>query len=201
MTGEIINKASKAIQNWWLPLLLGIGLILLGFWVFRNPAGTLEGLALFFAIMLLVSSVASIIFSITNRDTLDGWGWNLAGGILELFIAVVLLNNPGVAVLALNFLIGFWVMFRGIMLISFATEMRDHQIQGWGWTLGGGILTAILAFCIFIDPLVGAISVAVLIGMALILAGILHVVVGLVLRKTKLRIREVRSDIREAFDN
>jgi len=193
MSTNVIQKTAKAINNWWLPLLLGLGLILLGIWVLRNPGGTLEGLAIFFSIMLLFSSAASIIFSITNRDVLDGWGWNLAGGILELFIAIVLLNNPNAAILAVNFLIGFWVMFRGILLISFATEMRDHHISNWGWTLAGGILTSILAFCIFIDPLVGAISVAFLIGAALILAGLLHVIISLVLRRTKLHIREARN--------
>jgi uncharacterized membrane protein HdeD (DUF308 family) len=191
MSTDVINKTRKAIQNWWLPILLGIGLILLGFWVFRNPEGTLEGLAIFFSIMLLFSGATSILFSLTNRHVLDGWGWNLAGGILELLIAVVLLNKPDIAVLTLNFIVGFWVMFRGIMLFSFSLEMNDRKIKGWGWPLAGGLLTSVLAFCIFIDPLVGAISVAALIGIALILAGLLNIAVGLILRKTKLAIRDL----------
>ena len=118
MTQNVLQGATKAVKNWWILALLGAGLILLGLWVFRNPGGTLLGLATFISIMLFFSSISSIVFALSNRETLQGWGRNLAGGILELLIAIVLLRNTLLAGLALNFLIGFCVMFTGINLIS-----------------------------------------------------------------------------------
>lgn len=190
-----LQATRSAVKNWWIPMLLGIGLILLGFWVFRNPGGTLLGLATFFTIMLFFSSVASIVFAVTNRETLQGWGWTLAGGILELMIAVVLLRNPALAGLALNFLLGFWVMFRGVTLVSLSFEMRDYQIPNWGWVLVGGILASILAFCILIDPLTGAVAIAVWTGLALIMAGLVNIFVSLMLRKVKLKVKDLKATI------
>ena len=195
MAQNIVQGATTAVKNWWLPLLLGIGLILLGFWVFRNPGGTLIGLATFFTFMLLFSAIVSIAFAISNREAMQGWGWNLAGGILELMLAIVLLRNPGLAGLALNFLLGFWVMFRGIALISFSFEMRDYRVENWGWILVGGILASILAFFILIDPLTGAVTIAVWTGLALVMAGLVNITIAMLLRKVKLKGREIKDAI------
>jgi len=193
MEHNVLKGAAKAVKNWWILALLGVCLILLGIWVFRNPGGTLLGLATFFSIMLFISSISSIVFAITNRETLQGWGRNLAGGILELLIAIVLLRNPLVAGLALNFLIGFWVMFRGINLISMSLELRNYGLPNWGWIFGGGLLASILAFFILIDPFAGAVTIAVWAGMSLIMAGAFNIFVALTLRRVKLKAGEIKD--------
>lgn len=193
MEHNVLRGAAKAVKNWWLLALLGICLVLLGFWVFRNPGGTLLGLATFFSIMLFISSISSIVFALTNRETMQGWGRNLAGGIFELLIAIVLLRNPLIAGLALNFLIGFWIMFRGINLISMGLELRNYGLENWGWVFGGGVLASILAFCILLDPLTGAVTVAVWAGMSLIMAGIFNIFVAMILRRVKLKAGEIKD--------
>ena len=195
MSQNIVQGARRAVNNWWAPMLIGAGLIALGIWVFRNPLGTLAGLAWVFTVMLLVSAISSILFAMTNREVLNGWGWTLAGGVLELLIAIVLLRNPQLAGLALNFLIGFWIMFRGITLTSMSMEMREYGVSGWGWILTGGILASLLAFCILLDIRAGAITIAVWAGMALIMAGIVHLFLGSILRKVKLRVRELKDQL------
>lgn len=192
-----LQTTRAAVKNWWIPLLLGIGLIALGFWVFRNPGGTLLGLATFFTIMLFFSAIISIVFAVSNRETLQGWGWTLAGGVLELMIAFVLLRNPALAGLALNFLLGFWVMFRGITLVSLSFEMRDYDLANWGWVLVGGILASLLAFFILIDPLTGAVTIAVWAGLALIMAGIVNIFVSLMLRKVKLKVKDLKAALQQ----
>ena len=186
MTQTVLKGAVKAVKNWWLLALLGIGLILLGFWVFRNPGGTLLGLATFFSIMLFISSISSILFAISNRETMHGWGRNLAGGVLELMIAIVLLRHPGLAGLALNFILGFWIMFRGTQLISMSFEMRNYGLTKWGWVFAGGLLASIFAFCILVDPLAGAVTIAVWAGLSLIMAGIFNIFVAMTLRRVKI---------------
>lgn len=198
MTQTALQGAAKAVKNWWLLALLGVGLILLGLWVFRNPGGTLLGLANFFVIILFISSLASIVFAVTNRDTLQGWGRHLAGGILELLIAIVLLRNPLLAGLALNFLVGFWVMFRGINLISMSLELRNYGLQNWIWVFVGGSLASILAFCILIDPFVGAVTIAVWAGISLVMAGIFNIFVAMILRKIKIKGGEIKDFIEAA---
>ena len=195
MTQNVLQGAAKAVKNWWILALLGVGLILLGLWVFRNPGGTLLGLATFFSIMLFFSAISSIVFALSNRETLQGWGSNLAGGIFELLIAFVLLRNPQLAGLALNFLIGFWVMFRGISLISMSLELRNYGLPNWGWVFVGGTLVSIFAFFILIDPFVGAVTIAVWAGMSLVMAGIFNIFVAMTLRKVKLKAGEIKDFI------
>jgi uncharacterized membrane protein HdeD (DUF308 family) len=193
MTQHALQGAAKAVKNWWLLAFLGAGLILLGLWVFRNPGGTLLGLATFFAIMLFISSIASIVFAITNRETMQGWGRNLAGGIFELLIAIVLLRHPLLAGLALNFILGFWIMFKGIHLISMSFEMRNYGLVNWAWVFAGGLLTSVLAFFILIDPLVGTVYIAVWAGMSLVMAGIFNIFVAMTLRRVKLGVIKMKD--------
>ncbi|RLD19410.1 MAG: hypothetical protein DRI69_08470 [Bacteroidetes bacterium] len=200
MEQNVLQSAAKAVKNWWLLALLGICLILLGLWVFRNPGGTLLGLATFFSIMLFISSISSIVFALTNRETMQGWGRNLAAGIFELMIAIVLLRNPLLAGLALNFLIGFWVMFRGINLISMGLELRNYGLENWGWVFTGGVLASVLAFFILIDPLAGAVTVAVWAGMSLIMAGIFNIFVAMILRRVKLKTGDIKEFVQAVRD-
>jgi len=195
MDQNVIQSAAKVVKNWWLLALLGVGLILLGIWVFRNPGGTLLGLATFFAIMLFIASISSIVFAISNRDTMQGWGRNLASGLFELLLAIVLLRHPLLAGLALNFLLGLWIMFRGINLISMSLEMRNYGMGDWGWIFAGGLTSSILAFFILFDPFTGAVAIAVWAGLALILAGVFNIFVAMTLRRVKLKVGEVKEFI------
>ena len=67
-----LHKLHSTIKNWWMPLLIGIGLIVLGVWVMRNPGGTLLGLVTLVNLMLMVSGLVTIAFAMSNRANIAG---------------------------------------------------------------------------------------------------------------------------------
>jgi uncharacterized membrane protein HdeD (DUF308 family) len=51
---------------------------------------------------------------------LKGKGWILTGGILSIIIGCILLSNPVAGALALMWVIAFYLVLFGIMLIIFS---------------------------------------------------------------------------------
>lgn len=182
-----ISKVKKIMKYWWVGLLLGILFILLGIWVLQTPIESFVTFAIYFAITYIISGIGAIAFSISNRETLDGWGWQFAGGILELIMGIALLANPGVSMIVLAFFVGFWLLFRGFSTISIAVELKKDKAKNWGWVLFSGILTTILAFMVLLNPLYAVSVLSIFVGLSLIMAGVAQIIIGIELKKvTKL---------------
>ena len=186
-----LSKISHVIKYWWVGVLLGILFLLLGIWVLQSPIESFVTFAIYFAITYIISGIGAIAFSISNREALDGWGWQLAGGILELIMGIALLANPGVSMIVLSFFVGFWLLFRGFSTISIALELKRDEAKNWGWTLFSGILTTILAFMVLLNPLYAVSTLSIFIGLSLIMAGVAQIMIGFQVRKVSKKVKEV----------
>lgn len=186
-----LSKISNAIKYWWVGVLLGILFLLLGIWVIQSPVESFVTFAIYFAITYIISGVGAITFSISNREALDGWGWQLGGGILELIMGIALLANPGVSMIVLAFFVGFWLLFRGFSTISIALELKRDGGQNWGWILFSGILTSILAFMVLLNPLYAVSTLSIFVGLSLIMAGVAAILIGFQIRKVSKKVKEI----------
>jgi uncharacterized membrane protein HdeD (DUF308 family) len=103
--------------------ILGIvaGLVLL-LW----PLGGILSLTFILIAFFVIEGVASIMFALEHRRELSGrWGWMLASGIVDLFLAaIILLGLPGTAAWALGLLVGINLVFGGSALIAMALHAR-----------------------------------------------------------------------------
>ena len=129
--------------------------------------------------------IIEIIFSIANRKELEGWGWNLALGIVTLLVGIMLVGNPAISMVTLPFFVGFVVLFRSIMAISTSLELRNYYIMDWGYLFGLGILGTIFSFMLLLSPSFAGLSLVVWTGLALIILGIYSIYLSLKLKKLK----------------
>jgi len=182
---NVISKIGNTLKYWWVGVLLGILFLLLGFWVLQSPIESFVTFAIYFAIAYIASGIGAIAFSISNREALDGWGWQLAGGILELMLGIALFANPGISMIVLAFFVGFWLLFRGISTISISMDLKKSGGSNWGWILFSGILTAILAFMVLVNPLYAVSTLSIFVGLSLIMVGVAAIMVGFQIRKVK----------------
>jgi len=177
------KEIRKSIKNWWAFLLIGIVFVLMGFWVMSKPAEAYMALAILFAVTMLVGGILQIVISITNRESMKGWGWQLAMGVMELILGIILTFNMGLTLVTLPFVVGFWMLFRSIDIIGISTEMQTNKETGWGWYLASGILMMIFSWFIMFNPLLGGITVVLWTSFALILAGVSYITLGFKFRK------------------
>jgi len=173
------------LKYWWLILLRGIVFLLLSFFVFANPVGSLLGLAVYIGISLLLTGIFLIVLALSSRDTMENWGWRLAEGVIDVIFAFVLLSNPGITATVLPFVVGFWMMVFGIMMFADSFQVKKTGESNWWIGLVGGLLTVLAGYFITNNLLAGAVAFTYWIGFGFIIAGIINISISLRMRKLK----------------
>ncbi len=106
-------------------IVLGLVEVFVGIGVFVWPGPALLVVALAIGWLLLFRGTMASIGSITARKVVPYWGLILVTGILEVVVAIYLLGQPGLTLLATVFAIGFASMLYGVLEIVAALEVRS----------------------------------------------------------------------------
>jgi len=165
-------------KNWYMVLLKGIIMILLGILIFMSPADALLTYAIWIGIGFSIAGVIRIIQGFSAKGTLDSWGWLVLEGVLDLFVGFILMAHPALTASILPFLIGFWAAFYGLFLIVDAFSGTGSM----GMKLIAGILILILGTMILFNPIAAGMTVAVWIGIILLFVGIYNVIISFSLK-------------------
>jgi uncharacterized membrane protein HdeD (DUF308 family) len=173
----------KKFKNWWLVLIKGVILVLLGFYIFRHPVDALVGLTLYVGITLLITGITLVIAALSFRKSSDTWGWRLAEGILDIVFALVLLSNPAVTAAVFPFVVGFWIIVYGVIFIVDSFSDKKEGAGDWWMGLVGGIAGVIIGYFVTSNPIAGAITVTFWIGLGFLLLGIVNIAASFRMKK------------------
>ena len=116
-------------------MLTGFILVVVGIWVFASHATAYLSLSILFGASILTIGFFETAFAISARKSLEGWGWKLAGGLLDIAISSYLLMYPAVTMAILPFVLGFWLLLRGFSAIGFSFDIKSYGDLNWGWFL------------------------------------------------------------------
>jgi len=169
----------ESIKHWYLQLLLGLVFIAVGIWVYLTPLESYITLTVLFSFAFLIAGVIEITFSIANRKGISNWGWALASGIIDFLVGILLVSHPDISVIVLPFYVGFAIMFRSIMAIGWAIELKSNR----GYLLGIGILGLIFSFIMLWNPIFAGMTIVFYTALAFVMIGFFQVSLSLRLRK------------------
>jgi len=192
MRDQIYQSVKQAVKNWWVSLVIGILAVILGIWSLVTPDVTLVALTYVFIFVFLFGGILEIIFAVSNRDALTGWGWTLAGGVIDIIFGLLILAMPPItAAVVLVYFVGFWIMFRSIWAIGEAVELKRLGFRDWGWTLALAILGILFAITFLMSPLfTGAVFIVAFVSTAFIIYGIFRIYLGF-------RLKSLKNDIND----
>lgn len=174
----------RAIKNWWIWVLIGVLYVVLSGFLFFRPFVSFVVLAQFMVAFFFVTGFFEIFYALTNRNV-HGWGFNLAMGILQVFIGGYIIKNAneGLPEMMLIFLIMFWLIFYGISAISFSFSLKKLGVPSWWLTLIIGILGLIVGLAIPYSPVGGIIFITTLLGISALIAGLYSLYFGFAIRR------------------
>lgn len=167
-----MEQIKSAVKYWWVPLLVGILFIVSGIYTLMTPTETFLVLTVFFSVSFLVSGIFEVFFALSVRDSLEGWGWLLVYGLINLVVGMILINNPEISVATLPIYIGLLVMFRAITAIGSSMDLKRNGVSDWSYLLILGILGIIFSFILIRNPGFVGLSLGVWVAIALITIGI-----------------------------
>jgi uncharacterized membrane protein HdeD (DUF308 family) len=114
----------KSDDKWWIPLLLGIVSLAAGVWAVMLPEITMLVLVLVMGVNALITGVLEIALAIRLRKTIEReWMLVLAGAVSIAFGVLVLLF-PAAGAFAMVWMVSFYAMLTGILLLTLAFRLR-----------------------------------------------------------------------------
>jgi len=163
-------------RGWWISVLAGVALVLLGLWLVTNLYDSVIVLAILVGVSLIVGGFVEAAIA---DDAGLGWAGWLAGG-LTVAAGVAVLVWPDITLWALAVLAGASLLVAGLLHAMWAVSRREHP--DWKPHLVIGLLTALVGLVVLIWPDATLLVLALFLGIRAIVTGVISVVVGLRLR-------------------
>ena len=201
MNTSPLEAAAYSIKHWYLPLLIGLVLLLLGIYVFITPLASYLALSLIFSISFLVSGILQITFSIANRKELNSWGWYLAGGILYTLFGLILVGRPEISIVTLPFVVGFFLLFKSVNAIAWAYDLKNMGVPQWGSIAFVAVLGLIFSFILLYNPIFAGVSLVVWTGLAFVFAGFASILLSIQLKKAKNKSGKISADLKQRIES
>ncbi|MBB1140804.1 HdeD family acid-resistance protein [Myroides sp. WP-1] len=212
MSSIIFNRIKQNVKHWYLPVILGVVFIIAGIFIMMTPVASYLSLALLFSWLFFFSGIAEIAFALSNRKELDGWGWILFSGIVDVVLGLILLSKPAITLQVLPIYVGCILLFRSVRSLSMAVELNRYGVKGISSMVLFGILGLLFAIFMMTNLEAGAFTIVYWTAFSIMTLGLFSVIYGVKLKKLKNRgskISEeltkkweaVQDEIKKAMDN
>jgi len=167
----------KRAMPWWIPLIEGIALIIVGVLLFTSPLDAILSLTRVLGLFWFLSGIFEIVSIFLDRSA---WGWKLIGGIIGLLAGYYLFTAPAAGALILGFTL---VVMLGVQALLLGIVHIIQALRGAGWAMGViGIINIIFAVLLLGNVLVGMATLPFVIGAFAIVGGIAAIYMALRLR-------------------
>jgi uncharacterized membrane protein HdeD (DUF308 family) len=173
MTAAEVSRSESEMVPWWLVLLEGIALLILGILLLLKPGMTTLIFIQFLGIYWLVSGIFQIVAIFLDRSM---WGWKLFMGILGILAGIVVINHPIWSPVIIGSTLIIILGIQGIIVGGFRIFAA---FKGAGW--GSAILGAIsLLLGIYLLANIGAATFVLpwIVGVLAIIGGIAAIVMA-----------------------
>ena len=123
-------RMRKDFSHWWVVLLEGLAGILVGIIAVVYPALTAGALLLLIAFWAIFTGIMEIIAAIRLRYEIKNEWLLILSGILSVVLGVLLVAFPLSGSLALVWMIGFYAVFFGVLMLFLAFKVRglSHKL-------------------------------------------------------------------------
>ena len=102
-------------------------------------------------------------------------------GLLDIIAGSLMIARPGITSFVLPFVIGLWLFMEGISRMGVSLWLGGAKVKGWWLMLLNGIVLIVLSALMCASPIVGALSVMMVLACALIASGVLAVLEGCIM--------------------
>lgn len=168
-----IEYAEADTSGWWVSLVSGIVLVLLGLWVLTNLYDSVVVLAWLVGISLIVAGVVELL-ALHGEAGMGLAVWISSGLLIAAGIAVLVW--PDITLWALAVLAGIAILLAGLVHIALA--FADRSAPDFALQLGIGALGIVLGIAMLVWPDATLVVLAFLLGIKFIVTGVIAIGVG-----------------------
>jgi uncharacterized membrane protein HdeD (DUF308 family) len=118
-------RLRASFARWWVLLLQGLVSAAFGVLAFLHPALSLFYIVISVSLWMLLASIAQFLLARAQKDMGSSPLWSTIGGILSLVLAVLAVAYPGLTVLSVVALIGWFALVVGVIQLVVAFRIRS----------------------------------------------------------------------------
>jgi uncharacterized membrane protein HdeD (DUF308 family) len=169
----------KAFRSlWWLFLLFGLITIAAGIIVLVWPSISLQTIAVIIGIFLLIDGIFELVASIAGKGE-QGRGLVAILGVISIIAGLYLIKEPFKALNAFVIVVGIWFVVSGVIRFFSAFSQPENR----GVNIAVGLLDVIAGIIVLVWPNVGLATIAIIVGVVLIVRGLAFTAAGWQIRK------------------
>jgi len=180
-------------QVWWLVLLRGIAMLVLGGMLIAKPGVTAVVMMQFLGAYFLVDGIFAVIKSILGRKYLPAWGLGVLMGSIETLTGIIIFGHPlastlftasvlvyCVAIMAILF--GVLGLVSGIQVWRAATDEVLNILGPAIAMIAGGVLAIIFGVILIMNPLATAEIYITIMGVMALICGLVQLAASFQIR-------------------
>jgi uncharacterized membrane protein HdeD (DUF308 family) len=175
---------------WKSAVVSGLLAVALGVAIVAWPGISIAVAAIFFGACLLVNGIQQVFFAFSLHVSAGGRVLLFVSGAASLILAIMAFRHLYDAVLLLAIWIGVGFVFRGVA--TTVSALSDPTLPGRWWNAFVGIISLVAGVVVLASPFDSIGTLALVVGIWLIVLGALEVVAAIAIRRTTHRV--VSSD-------
>lgn len=172
--------AERISNSWWVFLLQGIAVLILGFLLITNTAVTVTTLVVFLGVYWLIDGIFSLIAIFIKSSNLH-WGWLLVRGILGILAGMYVVRHPLWAALLVPTVLIIILAVQGLIM-GVISLIQAFKGDGWGTGISGAV-NILFGIILLSSPLMAAWILPVVLGIFGIISGIGLIIFAFRVRK------------------
>jgi uncharacterized membrane protein HdeD (DUF308 family) len=162
----LVSKLRTVARAWSVLAVLGLFSVAAGVIVLARPSTSLAALAVITGVFLLGDGIFELTWALF--DPQQNRGLVAVFGVVTVIAGVILIRHPTHAVVAIALLLGLWLIAAGVLRL-----FRVLAEPGRGpWSAILAALELIAGIVIVSSPHIGVSTLALLIGLSLVLRGV-----------------------------
>lgn len=165
---------------WWLILLFGVLSTLFGLYCIFNPIGAGVSLMWVVGIFAITEGIVGLIGALKSES--EGRGWMILYALFSLVFGGLAVFSPGSMAMAFMVVLGAWIIFSGVLRVSFAIRVRKQIDNEW-MLIAGGVLAILFGALLLVAPFVGLAVAVIWIGIGALFYGLLQVFAAFKIRR------------------
>ncbi|MGV7249672.1 HdeD family acid-resistance protein [Mycobacterium kansasii] len=186
-TTPVSGPVPRLLPHLWISTLLsGLLSLILGIVVLVWPGISVLVAAVAFGVYLVVTGIAQVVLAFSLHVSAGSRILAFISGAASLILAVLAFRHFGNAVLLLAIWIGIGFIFRGVA--TTVSAINDPTLPGRGWQIFVGVVSLIAGVVVLAAPFESIITLAIVVGVWLVIIGACEIVSAFGIRKAAKRL-------------
>lgn len=174
----------QMVNNWWLQLLRGGVIAVLGLLLLLKPLQTAVTFVVLFGVFGVINSLISLISMVAGMRQRYFWWVEFIFGLLSLGIGMLILRAPEMTLYFIVQLFSVIVLISGIHNLLTALQLRKRMEGEW-LLLATGVFKIVLALGLVLIPEAGIAAAMWLVGMLIVVLGVSEAINAFRIRNLK----------------